>query len=170
MEDQLRQAEKMQAIGQLAGGVAHDFNNQLAGIVNFAELALNEVSADSKAALFISNIISGSLRSADLTKKMLAFARKGKYVVSPMDINKCISEVVSILIHSIEKKIKMTLQLNANPSTVSGDLSQLQNAILNIALNSRDAMNDGGDLVISTELISLKKKYIKEKRHEIQPG
>ncbi len=170
LEEQLRQSEKMQAIGQLAGGVAHDFNNQLSGILNFAELAKNDVEENSTTALYINNIISGTLRSANLTKQLLAFARKGKCIVTTVDVNKTISEVVSMLTHSIDKKIKTMQHSNANPATISGDFSQIQNAILNIALNSRDAMPKGGELILSTDLVSFNDKCLEEKKHELKPG
>ncbi len=169
MADQLRHNEKMQAIGQLAGGVAHDFNNQLGGILNFAELAKNHMDKDSKTYTYMKKIISGVLHSAELTNQLLAFARKGKYVVRIVDVNAIINEVTSILTHSIDKKIKLLADLNSNPMTVSGDASQLQNAILNIALNARDAMSDGGLLSFSTKVVSVDEEYIQENNHTIKP-
>jgi len=170
LEEQLHQSEKMQAIGELAGGVAHDFNNQLSVILSSAEFIKGEIEENSTSALLINNIITGAERSADLTKKLLAFARKGKYVTTTVDIEKIIFEVVSMLKHSVDKKIKISQYLNADPSTVSGDLSQLQNAVLNITLNSRDAMPKGGELNISTDLVSIGKRYIEKKNLEIKPG
>jgi len=170
MEEQIRQSEKMQAIGQLAGGVAHDFNNQLFSILNFAELIKKEVDENSSAGLFIDNIIAGTLRSADLTKKLLSFARKGKYVITNVDVNKIIDETVSMLKHSINKKIEIVQYLNANSSIISGDKSEIQNAILNLTFNSRDAMPDGGRLILSTEIVSLNKNYIKKNNYDISPG
>jgi len=99
----LHQLEKIQAIGQLTGGIAHGFNNQLVRVMNFAELAKNEVDENSAATLYISNIVSGALRSAGLTKKLLAFARNGKYVITTIDIKKTISEVVSVLVPVLTK-------------------------------------------------------------------
>ncbi|MBF0433085.1 MAG: response regulator [Fibrobacteria bacterium] len=170
IEEQLRQSEKMQAIGQLAGGIAHDFNNQLVVIMGFAELAKKMVDDNSKTAFYINNIISGALHSADLTKKMLAFARKGKYIITMVNINETISEVASILKHSIEKNIIIKTDLQAEPSTVSGDVSQLENAVLNIALNARDAMPDGGELSFSSSVVTIDQKYINSRNYIIKPG
>ena len=170
LEEDLRQSEKMQAIGQLAGGLAHDFNNQLAGIMCYAALVRSEVEENSAAAIFIKNIITGVERSADLTGKLLAFARKGKYEVAIVDMNAIISEVFAMLTHSIDKRIGIIQHLDANPSTVSGDSSQLENVVLNIAFNSRDAMPKGGELKVSTEIVTLEKEVIEEKHFEIEPG
>ncbi|MGL1902138.1 MAG: response regulator, partial [Fibrobacterales bacterium] len=170
MAIQLRHNEKMQAIGQLAGGVAHDFNNQLGGILNFAELAKKHMEKDSKEYSYMKNIISGVLHSAELTKQLLAFARKGKYVVTIVDVNEIIIDVTSILTHSVDKKINILHDLHSNPMTVSGDASQLQNTLLNIGLNSRDAMPNGGELSITTDVVSLDEEYIHMNNHEIQLG
>jgi CheY-like chemotaxis protein len=170
MEEQLRQSEKMPGIGQLAGGVAHDFNNQLTGILNYAILAKEEVDRDSTTASYLDEILSSAKRSAELTKHLLAFARKGKYSVQQVDMNKVIEETVSMLRRSLDKKITITTQLRANPSTIAGDDSQLQSAVLNIALNSRDAMPEGGEIILSTELKTLDESYFRARSLDLSPG
>ena len=135
--------------------MAHDFNNQLTVIANYAYLAKMEGIENSTASHYLDQVISGTMRSADLTKSLLAFARKGKYTIKNLNMNTVIAEAVSIVKHSFAKNIEISQHLNADPSTISGDLNQLQNALINIALNSRDAMPGGGKLILSTETIQI---------------
>ena len=156
-EVELRHAEKLNAVGQLAGGVAHDFNNQLTGILGYASLILQNPNGK-KTGDFASQILKAAERSADLTQKLLAFSRKGKMNNSSMDINDEIIEVVQLLKHSIDKKIKLELNLNEGPCTICGDSGQVQNALLNLCLNARDAMKNGGILKITSNDVTLDSK------------
>ncbi len=170
MEEQLRQSEKMQAIGQLAGGIAHDFNNQLAAIVGFADLLREEVGNNKQLRQYAENILIASKRSADLTNQLLAFARKGKYISVPVDIHLTIIEVISLLTHTIDKRIIIKHKLIANPSCTIGDPTQLQNMLLNLALNARDAIFDSGELIFSTDTTMLNKDFCLNNPFEIEPG
>lgn len=152
-EDHIRQSEKMKSIGQLAGGVAHDFNNQLTGIMGYADM-LRARLEDPNLKRYTENILVASRRSRDLTQKLLAFARKGQYEFHPVDIHDIIHEVVEILNHSVDKKIQIKQVLEANPSMTQGDPSQLQNALLNLAINASDAMPDGGELIFQTTVVN----------------
>ncbi len=154
-EAKLRQSDKMQAIGQLAGGVAHDFNNQLMGITGYADLLHEQVKEDPKLSRFVENILLAARRSADLTAQLLAFARKGKYLSVSVDIHKTISEVFALLSHSIDKRITIKRHLRADPCITTGDPTQLQSAVLNLALNARDAMPLGGELIFTTDVVEL---------------
>jgi CheY-like chemotaxis protein len=142
----------MEAIGRLAGGIAHDFNNQLAGIMGFAELLLDSLGDDSLRK-YADNILKASRRAAGLTRKLLTFARKSSIVKAPTDIHAVIGEVVALLQHSIDKRIDIALHLDAQPSEIQGDPSQLPNALLNLALNARDAMPQGGLLTLATATV-----------------
>jgi len=164
MEERLRQSEKMEAIGQLAGGIAHDFNNQLTGIMSYAELLRLNLSGNPDLAHHSESIVNVVKRASDLTAQLLAFARKGKYLSVQVDINRIVFEVVSMLRHTIEKNIILKQQLNAHPCTTRGDPSQLQNAVLNLALNARDAMPQGGELSLSTEVV-----FLDQKRYTLSP-
>ncbi|MBD3393249.1 MAG: PAS domain S-box protein [Chitinivibrionales bacterium] len=151
LQEQLRQSEKMQAIGQLAGGVAHDFNNQLAGIMGYADM-LHEKTRDNPLLFrYAERILTGVQRAADLTAQLLAYARKGNYRTVKLDMHGVIDEVVTLLKHSIDKRIDIVLELKAPRPFVNGDPTQLQNALLNLALNARDAMPGGGTLRFRTE-------------------
>ncbi len=150
VEEQLRQSQKMEAIGQLAGGIAHDFNNMLAGITGSAEMLQHHVGGHPKADKYIRILSSSADRAADLVGKLLAFARKGKVESTPIDVHEVIQASTSLLERSISKGVTIRLELDANPCVVVGDPSQLQSALLNLGLNARDAMPDGGDLTFST--------------------
>lgn len=169
MEEQLRLSEKMQAIGQLAGGIAHDFNNQLSVVLGYADLLLLKLE-NPDLYKYAESIKKGAQRSAELTKQLLAFSRKGKFETVTVDMNKVIGEVVSMLEHTIDKKIRIKQILNANPASTKGDQSQLYNAILNIAINARDAMPKGGELIFETEITELDKNFCKTNPYEILPG
>ncbi|MFA6568194.1 MAG: PAS domain S-box protein [Victivallales bacterium] len=154
LEERLRQSEKMDAIGQLAGGIAHDFNNQLVGIMGYAEM-LYEKLDDENLKNYADNILKASRHAADLTGNLLAFARKGKDVEVPVEIHKIIEEVVAILERSIDKRIEIRKIFKARRAVMIGDPSQLQNALLNLAINASDAMPSGGELVFSTEIADM---------------
>ena len=170
MEEQLRQSEKMQAIGQLAGGVAHDFNNQLAGIMGYADLLREEVREDPAKSHYADNILIATKRASDLTNQLLAFSRKGKYLSIPVDIHHIIAEVITILQRTIDRRITIRQHLESRSPTVTGDPTQLQNAILNIALNSRDAMPDGGELVFVTCDVFYSQHICISETFDLNPG
>ncbi len=170
MEEHLRQAEKMEAVGQLAGGIAHDFNNQLSGIVGYADLIRGDAEDGSDNARYADNILTAGKRAADLTQELLAFSRKGKYFSVHVDMHKLVNEVVTLLQRSIDKRIIIKQLLVAQQPFVKGDPSQLQNALLNLTINARDAMPDGGELVIASEITHLDNIYLKQKRFELTAG
>jgi len=153
-EQYLHQSEKMEAVGLLASGIVHDFNNQLTGILGFAQMLLWETS-DPKLKDYASNIIAGLTNSSSLSRKLLTFSRKDAQTEIFVDLHGIIHEVVSLLKHSIDKKIDLHQDLNAKISTIIGDPGQFQNALLNLGINSRDAMPDGGKLIFSTQNIKL---------------
>ena len=153
LQEELRQSEKLQAIGQLAGGVAHDFNNRLMGILGFADLLREEL--DGHQARYANSIIESARRAADLTAKLLTFARKGRYVVTQFDMHELIGDVVEMLQRSLSRKVQVVHRLSAQPSRIVGDSTQIQNAILNIGINARDAMPNGGILTFVTETVEV---------------
>ena len=153
-EERLRQAEKLTAIGQLAGGVAHDFNNQLSVILGYAGLLENRL-ADPETKRFATAILRAANRSGDLTRNLLAFSRQGHYENVPVDFHELISEICELLGHSLEKQIELVRDFRAARSIIIGDPATLQNALLNLALNARDAMPGGGTLAFRTETVDL---------------
>ncbi|HVJ16957.1 MAG TPA: response regulator [Polyangiaceae bacterium] len=155
MEERLTQSEKMRAIGQLAGGVAHDFNNQLTVMMSFADLLRESLAEDAEASSWLDSILASASRSAELTKQLLAFARKGNYVVAPVDFNQLTAEVASIAGRTFDKKIRILHRPSAETAMIRGDATQLQSAVLNVVLNARDAMPGGGDLLLATDRVAL---------------
>lgn len=170
LEEQLKQSDKMRAIGQLAGGISHDFNNQLAGIVGYAEILRKKISTDQKLVFYVDNILLATKRASELTSQLLAFARKGKYRSIPVDIHSIVVEVVNILKRTIDKRIVVKQHLDAQQTLTFGDPTQIQNAVLNVALNSRDAMQDGGELLFSTSVVAFEAELLKNHPYEIAPG
>jgi PAS domain S-box-containing protein len=152
MEERLRQGEKLHAIGQLAGGVAHDFNNQLTGILGNAELLLESLAGAPDLRAAAEAIRGAAERSARLTAQLLAFARKGQVQTVPVEAHQVVADVLQLLRRSLDKRIALTSDLGAVPSVVAGDPAQLHNALLNLALNARDAMPEGGTLRFSTRV------------------
>jgi PAS domain S-box-containing protein len=170
MEEQIHQSEKMRAIGQLAAGIAHDLNNQLTPILGYADLLGNKVIHDPGLTRYVNKIQIGVKRASEFTSQLLSFSRKGKYILTEVNIHSVISEVVSLLKHSIEKKIKIRQQLNANSSITPGDPDQLQSMFLNISLNARDAMPDGGKLIFKTSVVELDIESCKKSTFDITAG
>ncbi|OGU20727.1 MAG: hypothetical protein A2X85_11800 [Geobacteraceae bacterium GWF2_54_21] len=155
LQNQLLQAQKMDVVGQLAGGIAHDFNNMLAGIMAAAELLKRRLEHDDKNSKLAATIIEAATRSADLTSELLTFSRKGTAVSSPIRINDTIIAVMSLLKRTIDKQIQLTSRLDQGNPVIMGDQTQLQNALLNLGVNARDAMSQGGTLTYATTVKTL---------------
>ena len=170
MEDQIRQTQKMDVIGQLAGGVAHDFNNMLTAIIGSAELMVRHVAGNSVAMKLLGNIQQAAGRSAELTGQLLAFSRKGQKNVVQVCIDTTIHEVISLLARTIDKKISLETRLIAENSCVTGDPALLQNALLNLGVNARDAMPEGGVITFSTTSVELDSEYCESSAFTITPG
>jgi two-component system, cell cycle sensor histidine kinase and response regulator CckA len=152
LRDALHHSQKMDAVGRLAGGIAHDFNNLLGGIIGYAGLLRKRLRSEfpSESGI-LEKIINVSKQAAERTAQLLAFARKGKYNVTPVDIHTVINEVISLMRHTIDPKIIISGQCDAECAIVNGDRSQLHSALLNLGVNARDALPDGGAISFSTE-------------------
>lgn len=168
--EQLKITQKMDVIGQLAGGIAHDFNNMLGGIMGYAEMLSRKLDKDSKLYHYAEKIIETTRKSADLTHKLLAFARKGKIISTPIDVHNSLEDAIGLLERSIDKKIEIIKHFNAKNSIVIGDPTLLQNAFLNLAINARDAMPDGGQIIFSTKNIFLDYHFIKVNNLDVSEG
>lgn len=159
IEAQLRQAQKMEAIGELAGGVAHDFNNLLATILGSASLLKLRTQPEDRVFQTADLIQQAAERAARLTSQLLGFAKRGKHQNVSVDLHHAIGEVVTFLSRSIDKRITITQQLHAEHATVMGDPDQIQQLLLNIAINARDAMPEGGELRFETLIVELDAEY-----------
>jgi PAS domain S-box-containing protein len=170
MEEQLRQAEKLQAIGQLAGGVAHDFNNQLTGILGNAELLVEALPDRPELKAAAEEIRAAAQRSARLTHQLLAFARKGKVLSVPVDLHRLIGELLEAARRDFGPAVTCEAALGATTATVLGDPVQLHGALYNLAANARDAMPGGGTLRVETRTVSLDPAARGRLPFELPPG
>jgi two-component system cell cycle sensor histidine kinase/response regulator CckA len=158
MERQLRQARKFEAIGQLAGGIAHDFNNVVGAILGWAELGLEQNRANPHVSDRFSRIREQAERAAALARQLLAFARQQVLQPQAVDINAITSGLVSFLDKVIGKDIELKV-VTAALDAVKADPTQLEQVLMNLCLNARDAMPEGGRLLIETEMVELDDSY-----------
>jgi signal transduction histidine kinase/CheY-like chemotaxis protein len=167
---QLHQSERMKSIGQLAGGVAHDFNNMLMVMSAAAEVMADALPAEHPCTGHLNLIINTTHRAAELTQKLLVFSRKGRLAVKVVDVHDVLGAVREFLVHALDRRITLQLSLAAGPCMVEADSTQLQNALLNICLNARDAMPNGGLLRITTRRVELDSETCKSQFPEAKPG
>ncbi|MFC3095296.1 response regulator [Alteromonas sediminis] len=169
LQKNLLQAQKMDSLGSLAGGIAHDFNNQLAGISGFAELIkLN--THEPKIRDYAEKILTSLNHSKSLTSKLLSFSRQTNTTFKQVNVEHLVEETVSVLEHTLHKKINLSKCLNAKVAECLGDQAAIQNALLNLGLNARDAMPDGGDLVFMTDNINVHASDHYCQTEKIKPG
>jgi PAS domain S-box-containing protein len=150
LEEQLRQAQKMEAVGQLAGGVAHDFNNLLTAIIGNTELLLRTIDLEDRRRLDVLEINRAAHRAATLTRQLLAFSRKQVLQPRIVDLNDVVAELTTMLRRIIGEHVELRLQLDPGLGRVLADPSQLEQVITNLAVNAHDAMPSGGTLTIRT--------------------
>lgn len=171
LKEQLFQTQKLEAIGILAGGIAHNLNNMLQGILGYAAFLKMKVPVDDPMYEPLTVIEHSAERAADLTKKLLGFARKGKYIPEPLNLNDVAENVIPIITRTFDRKIKTETALNPGLWTIEGDKSQLEHVILNLCLNSRDAMPDGGTLRIETSNADIceekPRRYVQEGKYAV---
>jgi two-component system, cell cycle sensor histidine kinase and response regulator CckA len=159
LEAQLIQAQKMEAVGTLAGGIAHDFNNNLQGIFACTEILLMGKDKNHSDYSKLKTIEKSVERAGNLTKRLLVFGRKMENKFEPVDLNHEIKQISNILERTIPKMISITLDLDSHISLINADPGQLEQVMMNLGVNARDAMPDGGVLTFKTEEIILDDKY-----------
>jgi PAS domain S-box-containing protein len=166
-EGQLQQAQKMESIGTLAGGIAHDFNNILMGIQGNASLMFLKINSEHPNYEKIKNIETYVQNGTTLTKQLLGFARRGKYIVKATDINEIIDKSSSLFART-KKEVRVHTNLFKPIWTVEVDRGQLEQVLLNLYVNAWQAMPDGGDLYLKTENVILDRSYVKP--YKVEPG
>jgi two-component system cell cycle sensor histidine kinase/response regulator CckA len=159
LEEQLRQSQKMEAVGRLAGGIAHDFNNLLTAILGYAEIAAGRLKPEDPSRLDLSEIVKAAQRAADLTRQLLAFSRKQVLELRVIDLNRVVSNTHKILRRLIGEDVELVMSLKERLSSVKADTGQIEQVLLNLAVNSRDAMPKGGNLTIETSEVELDESY-----------
>ena len=155
LEHQLRQAQKMEAVGRLAGGVSHDFNNLLTAILGYADLLALTISADSPLRRNTDEIKAAAQRGADLTRQLLAFGRRQVLAPEVLDLNHTVRTIEKLLRRVIGDDIELRTDLGADLGAVRADPSQIEQVILNLGINGRDAMPDGGVLTLRTDNVEV---------------
>jgi len=144
------EAKQMESIGRLAAGVAHDFNNNLTAIMGCAELLKTELSTDENQLALAEEILEASRRGAELTRQLLVYSRKTQISRKPIDIHELVQDTVTLVRRSTHPNVAIDLDLKAESAVVIGDSTLLHSAVLNVLLNARDAMPDGGRILVST--------------------
>jgi len=169
LEEQLRQSRKMETLGSLAGGIAHDFNNLLSPIIGYAELGLNQLGPGDALFVDLSQILKAAARAADLTRQILAFSRKQMLEVKVIDLNELIHEFEPMVRRLIGEAISVRTLLCSQPTPIRADKSQIEQVLLNMAVNARDAMPEGGILATETSETYLDQRYA-ERHVEVEAG
>jgi PAS domain S-box-containing protein len=162
LEEQLRQAAKLESLGVLAGGIAHDFNNLLVGILGNASLAKNTLPAASSVRQMLDDVISAGERAAVLTRQLLAYAGKGKFVIQPLDISALVREMANLVHASVPKRVAVRLRLAPSLPAVVADEAQLQQLIMNLIINAAEAIGDNsGTVTVTTGNLEISGSEIK---------
>jgi two-component system cell cycle sensor histidine kinase/response regulator CckA len=169
LERQLQQAQKMEAVGTLAGGIAHDFNNLLQAIQGYTELLLMRKEEGESGWRELQEVIRAAKRGAELTQQLLTFSRKVESKRKPLDLNQGVGDLRQLLERTIPKMIDVEFKLAAGLKVVNADSAQLKQVLMNLAVNAKDAMVEGGSLIIETKNVTLDREFCR-RYAEIKPG
>ena len=168
-EARLQLSQKLEAVGRLTGGIAHDFNNLLTSMIGYTELAMHRVPSDNKAYDYLVNVERGGAKAAELTKKLLVFSRQQKLETRTIDLNGSIAEILRLLERVIGENIEVTFKAGTGLHPISADPTQIEQVIMNLSINARDAMPGGGKLAIETRNIELDEHFCRQ-YPECEPG
>jgi PAS domain S-box-containing protein len=157
--NQLRQAQKMEAVGTLAGGIAHDFNNILTALIGYGTLLQMKVSSTDPLRAYIDQIVSASRKATNLTASLLAFSRRQPITLTPLDINGCVRKTEQLLKRLLTEDIELNTFLGKDDMVVMADATQVDQILFNLATNARDAMPQGGRLSITTKTVLLDRDF-----------
>jgi PAS domain S-box-containing protein len=168
LDERVRQAQKMEAVGRLAGGIAHDFNNLLGVIIGYTDMLQESLSGDAQLSRKASAIQKAGLHAASLTRQLLAFSRKQVLEPRVLNLNSIVTDTMKMLQRLIGENIEASMVLAPNLGSIKADQSQIQQVIMNLALNARDAMPRGGKLTITTANVDLTSQSIRP--YQVIPG
>jgi PAS domain S-box-containing protein len=162
LERQLRQTQKMESLGILAGGIAHDFNNLLVGIIGNASLAVDELPIANPVRQNLTDVLKAAHRAADLTRQLLAYAGKGAYVISHIDLSDLIREITTLVRSSIPPRVQLRLELQDHLPVVAADTAQIQQLVMNLVLNAAEAIGSDveGTVLITTTVVNADPAYL----------
>lgn len=172
IQSKLFQIQKLDSLGQLAGGVAHDFNNMLGGILGAADLLKFQIESGdySSCDSLLTMIIETAQRAGSLTQKLLSFARCHPMDFTVMDLHKVVEDTIALLSRTVDKRIEISSELKALDSMVNGDMAQLQNVFLNMGINASHAMPEGGNLIFCSREVLVDESYISVEGRSLSPG
>ena len=169
MTAQLLQSQKMESIGTLAGGIAHDFNNIIGAILGYATYIKGLVTRDNPIFRQAATIEEQAKRAADLTQQLLAFARGGQYTLESVDMNRMVAEAVSLLSRSLDRNITLEVHTEPDLPAVEADAGQIMQLLLNVAVNAKQALPQGGRIVFETRVAHLDEDFVRA-AHDLKPG
>ena len=170
LEEQFRQSQKMEAVGRLSGGIAHDFNNILGVIIGYGEILQERMDPKDELATCVEEVLQAGRRAAALTRQLLAFSRQQVLEPKVIDVNSIIMDLEKMLRRLIGEDIELTTALDSTLGRIKADSGQIEQAILNMAVNARDAMPDGGKLVIKTENAEMDEIAVRKYSYPVKPG
>ncbi|HWD99336.1 MAG TPA: PAS domain S-box protein, partial [Bryobacteraceae bacterium] len=173
LEERLRQSAKLESVGLLAGGVAHDFNNLLTGILGNATLAMETMPPASPSRPLVESVVRATERAADLTRQLLAYAGKGRFVVQPVDISRMVQEIRELIRTSIPRSVQLEADLTPDLPAVEADATQIQQLIMNLVINGAEAIGDrNGNVRVTTAMQQVDQSWLEasELTDEIAPG
>jgi PAS domain S-box-containing protein len=170
LEEAVRQSQKMEAIGTLAGGVAHDFNNLLTGILGHAELLKERNASRQELERSVDVIETAAIRAKELTTQLLGFARKGRFQAVPVNLNALLAETIALLERTIDKSIRISSSVAGEKLIVTGEPSQISQILLNLAVNARDAMPQGGRLIFELDTADVDATFNAARFDTLTPG
>jgi len=170
LTEQLKQSQKMDAIGQLAGGVAHDFNNMLGGIIGSAEMLETMIPETSESRMFIELITKSAHHAAELASKLLAFSRHKSVKSKSIDLTEVIDDVIGILKNTIDRRITISRDLQNTDNIVNGDYALLQSVFLNLGINSSQAIENAGEIVFRISQVDLGREYCEASIFDLKEG
>ncbi|THB71672.1 MAG: phosphate ABC transporter substrate-binding protein PstS family protein [Gammaproteobacteria bacterium] len=169
MDKTLQQSRKMEVVGQLAGGIAHDFKNMLGAILTATQLFQHRMDKEDPNYKFVEIIDSAAEQAADLISKLLDFSRRSS-IAGKIEIHNALEKSIKLLKHSLQKNVIIESEFHADEDTIIGDFSQLQNIFLNLGINAGHAMPSGGHLTFKTRIVDLTPHFCEESPFDIQPG
>src|SRR5271154_1219252 len=170
LEEQFRQAQKMEAVGRLSGGVAHDFNNLLGVIIGYAEFLQESLDPENTLRSSVDEILKAGKRAASLTRQLLAFSRQQVLDPKVLDLNGVVSDMEKLLRRLIGEDIELTTRLVPELAHLKADQGQLEQVLMNLVVNARDAMPQGGKLVIETQNMVMDQAFVRRYPYPVQPG
>ena len=169
LEEQLRQAQKMEAVGTLAGGIAHDFNNILAAIIGYTELAQDRQAEGEKPGAELDEVLRAANRARDLVRQILTFSRRSPRAPRQLDLNQVVNHGLTMLARTIPRMVEIRTDLADGLSPFTGDAAQIEQVVVNLGINAADAMPDGGVLEFKSESVLLDGRFCRE-HVEVEPG